>query len=115
MWCCDMANRLVDCGHEVSMIVHSADAGDVSYACPLDSRITMHRCDGVSGLHARPRDVAQFMRVYERLKPGLLFPNYSVGTFAACAELVNRRSGDFRMVSVLGGVQSRVAGLCCLL
>ena len=106
VWCCDMANALVERGINVSLICHSRDGSDVLHECELDDRIQIIPCGGAPGLHAHPRDVAKFMKVYERLSPGLLFPNYSVGTFAACAALVKRRPGDFRVIGLVGGINS---------
>lgn len=49
-------------------------------------------------------DIWRYTRVYQRVLPGIIVPNWSEGTYEACDRLVRRRRQDIRVLSVVHGM-----------
>lgn len=53
---------------------------------------------------ARIWDIWRYTRTYRQVLPGIIVPNWSEGTYAACARLVRRHGRELRVIGIVHGM-----------
>lgn len=96
-WSVRMAALLGRSGHPCTVLEHVNPA--VPWREEPPPQVEWPRLEGHHPGSARLQDVPVYLPHYLRALPATVVPNYTDGTYAACAEASRRRSADLRVLA----------------
>ena len=97
-WAVQMATEFANRGWPVHLLVHRNPAGK---PWQIDSKIHVHQVGGYTAWFPRYAYLHEFVDAYRKVLPGIIVPNSSSGTYAACAELTKTNASDIRVIGTL--------------
>ncbi len=96
-WSIAMADALSTIGCRTHLVEHVNERVSPQYEVPSGVSVLQQR--GVHPHHATNVEVAGYERLYRKLLPGVLIPNYYCGTYAASALLARRHATRMRVIA----------------
>lgn len=95
-WSIKMVEKLLEVEESAILLKHSEEGDPVHMAVPAG--IELLSCFGASAYSATLNDVISYLPAYDTTLPATIFPNWSSGSYAACALLSLTKSQYFRTV-----------------
>jgi glycosyltransferase involved in cell wall biosynthesis len=97
-WSMQMTRYLIEGGSPACLLRHQeaeplSDDG-------ITGQLPVVRCPGKPAWSVNVRDLEDYQPTYQQLLPGILIPNWTFGTYAACARLSQSHSRDMRVIGV---------------
>ena len=98
-WTAEMCRRLSSAGRPVALVEHVT----FNPKLPLDLFKKIERIDCTAGQHAdslflKEKDATFFAQQYQQGIPATIIPNWSVGTYAACAQIAAEQPESLRVI-----------------
>lgn len=95
-WSIKMVEKLLAVEESAVLLKHSEEGDPVQMLVPAG--IELLSCFGASAYSATLKDVISYLPTYNSTLPATIFPNWSSGSYAACALLSLTKSQFFRTV-----------------
>lgn len=95
-WSIEMASALSTEVREVSLVDHVMPDCSWSESIPRNVRLLRHF--GTRPVLATQSDTLLYAQTYLKAMPCTLIPNYTAGTYAACAEIAKKSPEQFRLL-----------------
>ena len=95
-WSIGMVHKLLDAGESAKLIRHAEV--DTQVPMPVADDTEMLDCPGAPAYWAKLEDVISYIPSYATTLPATIVPNWSAGSYAACALLSLTKSHHFRTV-----------------
>jgi glycosyltransferase involved in cell wall biosynthesis len=93
-----VCRELVKLGQPVVVIEHSTMYGNPELDFDLPHEVRIIGCAGLVHPDDPQLDIADYLFAYRSVLPGVLIPNWSYGTFAACAKLAINEAERLRII-----------------
>ncbi len=96
-WSIDMAQQLAAAGQPASLLEHINPHLPIGIPEQYPNvRLIQH--NGRLPTYVRPRNISHYLPAYRSALPGTFIPNYSFGTYAACAAIAEQQPEQIRIL-----------------
>ena len=103
VWSVNMGMALVQHGWDVNLVEHKRMESGWDFPIKENAGIRITPCAGRFPGYARRGDLRAYGVAYSHGLPGIIIPNWSVGTYAACASLSQKKTG-VRTIAIVHGM-----------
>lgn len=95
-WSIEMVRQLAAVGQASCLLEHVNPTTDYQIQVPPGVRLVRHY--GHRPTHLYPGDIYKYLSTYQKVLPGLIIPNYTWGTYAACAAVAREQAHQLRVI-----------------
>ncbi len=98
VWSIKMTRHLIDGGYPANLLRHQEGTPDVDDS--LVAQLPTLRCPGKPAWSVTVNDLKAYLPTYQRALPATLIPNWTFGTYAACASLSCTQADTMRVIGL---------------